>query len=224
MKKLVLIILLISMALPFNIYAFQRSRVAIVGNSLASSLSCIAGVDNDMNFMWAGNHSVGGDGLDSLGTPQYMENERTHTVYPPGSFRDNISSFPNQARNYDLAFFFFGSNELLKALAKGTAYDNCSKDYFITRYKDYIEKSKKANPKLKIVLCEIPCTKPGTIFYIEPNLLEEWNNIIRDIAKEESCDTYKMECLIFNYDDPVHFTYDSYLTNWYIMCQKYSIK
>ena len=196
-------------------------NVAIVGNSHASFMSNYIDVDNDLNSNIVGNHSVGGDDLDSYGNsvPAYTDwDHGKELIANEGELKGWIDRVKGEAIFYDYMICWFGSNS-----TGGSA------NGFKNKYIKWISDVRKENKNCKIIIMAIPYFN-NTDKDVNPtnadSVVDNFNLKIKEMIDELKDPNifYEENLENIEYTDSVHFNKNSYIRIWNDLKEKYNIE
>ena len=197
-------------------YSINIYNIAIVGNSHASYMSRMVGVDNDLGSLTLGNHSIAGNEFSSAGVLNDAEG-KNGIVAKKGDAKNWITEFINDSKYIDYAILFFGSNLISSNI-----------NSFETSYRNFV---KQVNPDCKLILMALPygdyngTSDPGKNHtwkdYEKKENIDKFSAIIKKIASEFSNCYYEEIPLGMTYSDYVHMDSKSYKTIYEQIKTKY---
>ena len=203
-----------------GIFKLNKYDVAIVGNSHASFMSHFIGIDNDLESMYVGNHSVTGDDLESLGNKNkiYSSNkENKKLIAEENELKGWINEFIDEANEYEYAICWFGSNSTVH-----------SPEYFKNIYLKWINEVKKINPNCKLIIMQIPYLKyedkETNILHFD-STIDIYNNIIKEVVDSYDENVYFKELPEkIKYHDKAHLSKETYKKIWNEIKSIYNIE
>lgn len=202
----------------YGTYPLHIYNVAIVGDSHASFMSDLIKIDNDLNSVSVGNHSVGGDDLEARGNGIEITTDWAHGNIPiakKGELKGWINKFFDDIDKIELAICWFGANNL-----------NGDINYFEEKYIEWIKKVRRKSKTCKLVLMPIPYVnlEEKEVFQKDFNV-DRYNKIIKNIAVQFQDQDVFFEEHPENveYADAAHFNRDTFMKIWTNIKIKYNL-
>ena len=191
-------------------------NVALVGNSHASYMGKLLGIDSDLNCLIIGNHSVGGDDIPNWGIPNDGITYNNKLIARKGDCKGWINEFITDSPKVEVAICWFGSNSI-----------NRNINTFETEYRNWIN-AVRAKSNCKLILMAIPYNRfnPQKDYQTNANI-DKFNAVIKKLANEFKDKNVYYESIPTNYtfmnSDRAHLSKETYQTIWNNCKSKYNI-